>query len=219
MSQGFLFTWGATGPAGPTGTIGPTGVQGPTGPQGSAGAQGVQGIQGSPGVTGPQGATGLGLPLPSGVTITDPFVYDLSSFLPLSPAPITYAAVDSKIFVSQQVSGTVTGYVFLIPLPGCTGAPVTTGMLAVDVETAFVGAQGTAAARFKHSAAWVTDSTGVVGALGPTVTSLSIGTNTGMAPSGWHATLQQSSGPNAQVLWNATGGVDIMSFAQWSYTS
>ena len=152
-----------------------------------------------------------------------------SIFLPTGPT-IPYAAVNSQIFTTQIPSGTATGVAFNIPLPGYTGAPISTGTLEIDCETVMVSSIYTGAARFKHTWQWMV-ATGTLGQgnvpIGPLTTSLSVGNGmSGALPTGWYATLQiGATGGSAQLVCNTqnpTGVpqvVDCKISTQFGYTN
>ena len=141
---------------------------------------------------------------------------------------IPYAAVNSQIFTTQIPSGTATGVAFNIPLPGYTGAPISTGMLEIDCETAMISSVYTGAARFKHTWQWSVQ-TGIAGLgakpVGPLTTSLSVGNYSGGLPTGWGATLQiNGTGGSAQLVMvtqspsGPAQSVDAKISTQWGYT-
>lgn len=165
------------------------------------------------------------LTIPSGATPTYPLVGPSiegeTVFLPATSAPATYASVDSEIFTGQTTSGAHTNIVLAtIPLPGTSGAPCTEGQIDLDVEISMKSTTTTDAARFKLSWSWSVDTPGSPVALGTLVSSLSIGTNSGSAPSGWSATIALDGGSQnalVKVTGDSTLNVNVRVLAQWSY--
>ena len=118
-------------------------------------------------------------------------------------SPVTGNQIISQL-VSQQTTTNTPVNAISIPLPGTTGAPITTGTVWIDATIVMSSTTTAVAATFKLSWGWAVQISGSPVALGTLVTALSTGTNSGSPPVGWSASISLDSG-SLNVLVVITG--------------
>jgi hypothetical protein len=150
--------------------------------------------------------------------IINPTITGQTIFQPTGPSPINYAVTNTQIYVAKLPTGSATGVLATITVPGYSGAPITTGMVQIDTETSMTSAITNDAARFKHSWQWRA-ATGAVTPLGPLVVTMAAGTNSNGVPTGWNTTIQQATGTIQVISSTSTGTIDVAALVQWGYVS
>ena len=119
----------------------------------------------------------------AGETVLQP-----NSLSGVSGSPVTGNQVISQL-VSQQTVNATPVNALSIPLPGTTGAPITTGSMWTDVVVMMASTTTAVAATFKLSWGWAVQVSGSPVAMGALISVLSTGTNSAAPPTGWLATI------------------------------
>jgi len=123
-------------------------------------------------------------------TLSSPTIYDASVFKPTTVSPDTYNEIHSVIDGYQIPSSSSSACtVRTIPLPGTSGAPSTRGSLWIDCVAIMTSTTTAVGATIKFSLGWSTNSSGAPVAMGTVLPLLSAGTNSGLPPTSWAASI------------------------------